>query len=83
MGKDCDTEDRGETDTLDWAKLWAQIHTKGKHILCTALETKGKDNQQKKDPKLLISCSVSLSAKMGAVEGEMSGWGALLCLCDR
>jgi hypothetical protein len=25
MGKDCDTEDRGETDTLDWAKFRAQI----------------------------------------------------------
>ncbi len=27
------TQRTGETDTLDWAKLWSQIHTKGMHIL--------------------------------------------------
>jgi hypothetical protein len=77
MGKDCDTEDRRETDTLDWAKL--QKITKGMHRL-QHLETKEKDNQQKKTPNYQYLALLVYPLKWVLGKGGMLGWEHC-CVC--
>jgi hypothetical protein len=48
MGKDCDTEDRGDRYTGLGKALVTNTYKRNAHF--TALETKGKDIQQKKNP---------------------------------
>jgi hypothetical protein len=66
MGKDCDTEEREGGDR----------YTGLGKALGTKIQREFTHNQQKEDPKLSISCTVYLPAKMGAVEG----WGGSIAV---